>query len=91
MSAKSISKQLKSKGLQRLRWYCQLCEKQCRDENGFKCHCASAAHKRQLAVFAQNQKSVVSGYSEQFKREFLSILGTKYAHLVNDLKENTHH
>ena len=22
----------------RLRWYCQMCQKQCRDENGFKCH-----------------------------------------------------
>ena len=23
-------------GLGRLRWYCQICEKQCRDENGFQ-------------------------------------------------------
>jgi DNA/RNA-binding protein KIN17 len=33
---KAIAKRLKAKGLQRLRWYCQMCEKQCRDENGFK-------------------------------------------------------
>jgi hypothetical protein len=25
-----------AKGLQKLRWYCQMCQKQCRDENGFK-------------------------------------------------------
>ncbi|KAK2197092.1 bifunctional DNA-RNA-binding protein Kin17 [Babesia duncani] len=27
---------MKAKGLQKLKWYCQMCEKQCRDENGFK-------------------------------------------------------
>ena len=38
---KWISNNIKSKGLQKLRWYCQMCEKQCRDENGFKCHTSS--------------------------------------------------
>mmetsp|Transcript_8076 Transcript_8076/g.29934 ORF Transcript_8076/g.29934 Transcript_8076/m.29934 type:complete len:233 (+) Transcript_8076:268-966(+) len=78
MSTKSVAKQLKSKGLQRLRWYCQLCEKQCRDENGFKCHCSSPAHLRQLAVFAQNQRSVLDRFSEQFKAAFLSELSLNY-------------
>ena len=31
---KALSNKMKSKGLQKLKWYCQLCEKQCRDENG---------------------------------------------------------
>ena len=35
-STKAISNQLKSKGLTRLRWYCQVCEKACRDANAFK-------------------------------------------------------
>ena len=35
-SPKAISNRIKAKGLQKLRWYCQMCEKQCRDENGFK-------------------------------------------------------
>ena len=38
---KWLSNKIKSKGLQKLRWYCQMCEKQCRDENGFKCHTMS--------------------------------------------------
>lgn len=29
-STKHLANKLKSKGLQRLRWYCQVCEKQCR-------------------------------------------------------------
>ena len=35
---KWLANKMKSKGLQKLRWFCQMCEKQCRDENGFKCH-----------------------------------------------------
>ena len=31
-----IANRIKSKGLQKLRWYCQMCQKQCRDENGFQ-------------------------------------------------------
>lgn len=78
MSTKAVSKQLKTKGLQRLRWYCQLCEKQCRDENGFKCHSASPAHINRLAVFAQNQRKVVDGFSERFRSSFISELALNY-------------
>ena len=40
-SAKHLANKMKSKGLQKLKWYCQVCEKQCRDDNGFKCHMVS--------------------------------------------------
>ena len=36
-SVKDIGKRIKAKGLQKLKFYCQMCEKQCRDANGFKC------------------------------------------------------
>jgi len=49
-----IGNRIKSKGLQKLRWYCQMCQKQCRDENGFKCHLTSESHKRQMMVFGEN-------------------------------------
>ena len=48
-----IANRIKAKGLQKLRWYCQMCNKQCRDENGFKCHQTSESHKRQMLVFGQ--------------------------------------
>lgn len=35
-SRKWLANKMKAAGLQKLRWYCQMCEKQCRDENGFK-------------------------------------------------------
>ncbi|CAK9135608.1 unnamed protein product [Ilex paraguariensis] len=46
-------------------------QKQCRDENGFKCHCMSESHQRQMVVFGQNPNHIVDGYSEEFEIAFL--------------------
>lgn len=45
---KWIGNKMKSKGLQKLRWYCQMCQKQCRDENGFKCHTRFVFNERKV-------------------------------------------
>ncbi|MQL73097.1 hypothetical protein Taro_005439 [Colocasia esculenta] len=71
LTPKAIANRIKAKGLQKLRWYCQMCQKQCRDENGFKCHCLSESHQRQMQVFGQNPTRVVDGYSEEFEETFL--------------------
>ncbi|CAK9136230.1 unnamed protein product [Ilex paraguariensis] len=71
LTPKAIANRIKAKGLQKLRWYCQMCQKQCRDENGFKCHCMSESHQRQMEVFGQNPNRIVDGYSEEFENEFL--------------------
>lgn len=33
LNMQQIAKQIKAKGLQKLRWYCEMCKKQCRDDN----------------------------------------------------------
>ncbi|XP_078445217.1 DNA/RNA-binding protein Kin17, conserved region [Wolffia australiana] len=71
LTPKAIANRIKAKGLQKLRWYCQMCQKQCRDENGFKCHCMSESHQRQMQVFGQNPNRIVGGYSEEFEATFL--------------------
>ncbi|XP_042028360.1 KIN17-like protein [Salvia splendens] len=71
LTPKAIANRIKAKGLQKLRWYCQMCQKQCRDENGFKCHCMSESHQRQMQVFGQNPTRIISGYSEEFESMFL--------------------
>lgn len=74
LTPKAIANRIKSKGLQKLRWYCQMCQKQCRDENGFKCHCMSESHQRQMAIFGQAPDRVVEGFSDEFLEEFLTLL-----------------
>ncbi|KAF8395108.1 hypothetical protein HHK36_019049 [Tetracentron sinense] len=71
LTPKAIANRIKAKGLQKLRWYCQMCQKQCRDENGFKCHCMSESHQRQMEVFGQNPNRIVDGYTEEFEESFL--------------------
>lgn len=56
---------LQAKGLQKLRWYCQVCQKQCRDENGFKCHLTSESHRRQMACVAENPDRFMDEYSTE--------------------------
>ncbi|RDA85067.1 hypothetical protein CP532_3103 [Ophiocordyceps camponoti-leonardi (nom. inval.)] len=75
-STKYLSNKLKSKGLQRLRWYCQVCEKQCRDANGFKMHTQSEGHVRQMLVVGEDPKKFINDYSNQFQRDFLQLLKT---------------
>ncbi|KAK8957456.1 hypothetical protein KSP39_PZI000085 [Platanthera zijinensis] len=71
LTSKAIANRIKVKGLQKLRWYCQMCQKQCRDDNGFKCHCMSESHQRQMQVFGMNPNRVIGGYTEEFEITFL--------------------
>ncbi|EIM81414.1 uncharacterized protein STEHIDRAFT_125001 [Stereum hirsutum FP-91666 SS1] len=75
---KYLANKMKSKGLQRLRWYCQVCEKQCRDENGFKCHAASESHLRQMLVVGESAGKHISDYSGQFQSEFVTLLSRRW-------------
>jgi len=77
-SPKAISNRIKSKGLQRLRFYCQMCEKQCRDENGFKCHSTSEAHLRQMALFAANPDRFMDSFSSSFEKGFMEVLQRRF-------------
>ncbi|CAI2297682.1 unnamed protein product [Caenorhabditis sp. 36 PRJEB53466] len=77
-SAKELANRTKSKGLQKLKWFCQMCQKQCRDANGFKCHLTSEAHQRQLLLFAENSNQYLRQFSNDFEKNFMQLLRTSY-------------
>lgn len=77
-SLKALGNKIKSKGLQRLKWYCQVCQKQCRDDNGFKCHTMSEAHQRQLLLVAENPNKVIDTFSDDFKKAFMRLLSRRF-------------
>ncbi|KAG8158826.1 hypothetical protein KVR01_011269 [Diaporthe batatas] len=99
-STKWVSNQAKSKGLGRLRWYCQVCERQMRDENGFKMHVQSESHVRQMLVVGEDPKKAINEFSAQFNNDFLQQLRTSHgtkAVLINHFyqeyianKQHTH-
>ena len=84
---KWVANKMKSKGLQRLRWYCQVCEKQCRDENGFKMHVSSEAHLRQMIVVGENAGRHIADFSSQFQSEFVTLLSRRCASYPSLLHE----
>lgn len=75
---KYIANKIKAKGLQKLRWYCQMCQKQCRDENGFKCHTMSESHHRQLLLFADNASRYMDQFSREFSEGYLNLLKRQF-------------
>eukprot|EP00457_Paulinella_chromatophora_P004995 gb/GEZN01005008.1/.p1 GENE.gb/GEZN01005008.1/~~gb/GEZN01005008.1/.p1 ORF type:complete len:411 (-),score=94.78 gb/GEZN01005008.1/:357-1589(-) len=74
LTPKAIANRIKSKGLQKLRWYCEMCQKQCRDENGFKCHTTSESHQRQMMVFRDNPQQFMEEFSVEFEEQYMEIL-----------------
>lgn len=90
-STKHLANKLKSKGLQRLRWYCQVCEKQCRDANGFKMHTQSESHVRQMLVVGEDPKKFINQFSEDFLKDFMQLLktghGEKQVHMNHFYQE----
>jgi len=77
LTAKGVANRIKAKGLQKLRWYCQMCNKQCRDENGFKCHCMSESHQRQMEMFSENSNAFMDEFSKEFEEGMLEIISRK--------------
>ncbi|OJT09953.1 DNA/RNA-binding protein KIN17, partial [Trametes pubescens] len=84
---KYLANKMKAKGLQRLRWYCQVCEKQCRDENGFKCHAQSESHLRQMLVVGESAGKHIADYSSQFQHDFVQLLSRRFG--TKRVKANT--
>ncbi|SMN17898.1 similar to Saccharomyces cerevisiae YOR077W RTS2 Basic zinc-finger protein [Maudiozyma saulgeensis] len=70
-SAKFLSKQMKARGLQKLRFYCQVCMKQCRDDNGFKSHIKSPSHLKKISQVTTED---IDKYTAQFESDFLTLL-----------------
>lgn len=98
MTPKAIANRIKAKGLQRLRWYCQMCQKQCRDENGFKCHLTSEGHLRQMQIFGENPDKFVDEFSQEFEKEFLEHMKTCHRttrvqanYVYNEYIKDRHH
>lgn len=77
-SAKAIGNAIKARGLTKLRFYCQVCEKACRDENGYKMHIQSESHMRQIAALGSNAGKVIDDFSKRFQDEFVSLLSRRF-------------
>ncbi len=67
-------KKRQRKGLGKLQFYCQMCEKQCIDQNGMANHIASASHAAKMKKFSSNAAAYLSDFSARFRRGFVDLL-----------------
>ncbi|KAL7430333.1 hypothetical protein ACHAXM_002141 [Skeletonema potamos] len=77
-SVKDIANRMKAKGLQKLKFYCQMCSKQCRDENGFKCHLTSDSHLRNMKIFRDNVGGIMDDFSSEFEKVYVETLRRRH-------------
>ncbi|KAE8229225.1 hypothetical protein CF326_g5811 [Tilletia indica] len=91
-TAKAASNAMKAKGLTKLRFYCQICLKANRDENGYKCHIESESHLRKVAALgtgsssssnSSNGKSgsgaaIIDDFSREFQDSFVQLLSRRF-------------
>jgi len=78
-SIKDLGKRIKAKGLQKLKFWCEMCQKQCRDANGFKCHMQSESHLRQMKIFSENAHGIMDRKSKEFEKSFLDTLRMRHS------------
>lgn len=97
-SLKDLGKRIKAKGLQKLKFYCQMCEKQCRDANGFKCHLTSESHLRQMKIFSEKAGTYMDRYSKEFEKMYLDTLRMRHStarvnanHVYQEVIQDKHH
>lgn len=95
---KDIANRAKAKGLCKLKFYCQMCQKQCRDENGFKCHLTSDSHLRQMKIFQDNPDRVMDSFSKEFESVYLETLKRRHStmkvnanHVYQEVIRERHH
>lgn len=75
-----------------------MCEKQCRDANGFKCHLTSESHLRMMRIFSERAGTYMDRYSREFEKSYLDTLRLRHStsrtnanHVYQQVIQDKHH
>ena len=60
------------------KYYCEMCQKQCKDDNAFTQHKRSAFHASRMSSFSESPQHFVAKYSHAFESEFIDTFKIKY-------------
>ncbi len=70
-----------SSGLSKQKYFCQMCNRQCNDRDGFNCHLKSNTHRINMEIVAENPDEFINKYSYEFQRGFLDIAKRSYTNI----------
>jgi DNA/RNA-binding protein KIN17 len=68
--------------MQKQKYFCQICDRQCRDKDGFNCHLNSNTHKFNIERVSTNPEEYINNYSYRFEKDFLDILKRNYNNIL---------
>jgi DNA/RNA-binding protein KIN17 len=66
------------KSMYKQKYFCQICSRQCRDKDGFKCHIQSITHQRNMEIVSEDPDRFINTYSKEFESGFVDIVKRNY-------------
>lgn len=72
--ARAIAKKMKYGHLQKLKWYCEICQHQCNDEQSYRQHVQCEKHRGLMLHFKANSASILKQNSYNFECTFMNVL-----------------
>jgi DNA/RNA-binding protein KIN17 len=66
------------KSMYKQKYYCQICNRQCRDRDGMTCHMKSLTHLKNMETVAQDPDKFIEKYSKEFEMSFVDIIKRNY-------------
>jgi DNA/RNA-binding protein KIN17 len=76
--AKTLGKKMKYGRLQKLKWYCELCQHQSNDVQSYRQHVQSDKHRLMMVHFRANSGTILHSNSAAFERTFVDVLRTRF-------------
>lgn len=62
----------------KLKYFCQICSRQCQDKDGFTCHLKSKTHEKNMEELAMHPDLYIDAYSQEFEKGYLDIIKRLY-------------
>lgn len=62
----------------KLKYFCQICNRQCQDKDGFTCHLKSDTHRINIEIVSRNPEQFIQHYSKEFESGFIDVLKRGY-------------
>jgi DNA/RNA-binding protein KIN17 len=75
---KLIAKKMKYGRLQKLKWYCEICQHQSNDEQSYRQHVQCEKHRLMMVHFRANRDSILQSNSHIFECTFMDILRRRF-------------
>ena len=76
--AKVIAKKSKYGRLQKLKWYCEICQHQCNDEQSYRQHVQSEKHRLLMTHFRASSGTILNNNSRMFESAFMDVLRNRF-------------